>query len=595
MNIGTPNKNSKVCIGGNWVAATANGYILYLFNNSNFKKFFRFEKRIEKIVFSPSGNTIYIIDSSSMVWKRSLTQRSLTNDKDNFIFSQLIKLPFLLSQFSFITIIPFEKAIYIIADNKVFITYDGKINNEFELETSISATYILPTEIAKSFKLADSDSITLFTVVCGTANGTVSTLKLPNELIKHEELSLTFIMKSEPVTLFAFTPKNYCAVGKYGTIESVSLTGKVGTGSLPFPIAAASINDTSISFVSNSHLYSCPILTPSAFHIIPSFPSRIMAACDGYAITNNGMLVPLSSRVMTVTIPRPELIEFDLEELKKISEEDEKLKRNILASEAKLCDIQLIKSLQNGRTSFESALTIQPSMSPDGRTVVDLLITLTPIGSFSCQGLTILIVLTDSFNKSDSYCLPNVQTINVTWKKRIFVVSSSLLRCDIIVSHGSDSAVAASDLFDILDFSVPIEPSLANVGTNPLSITKQVKTCSFSLGGSLPEPLAKPQAMQSPTGEIWTMRCDNGVCTVTASTIATVMAIRAAVERRVIAEGTFAFNPVDEAVNNLRSMADDIISSAIEIVPVKGGIKSRVSELHSETTKYADAKLSETT
>ena len=188
MNLNKPNKNAIIATCGNWVSATANGYILYLKNSNGFEHFFKFDIKIEKIIFSPTGNTIYIIDSNSVIWKRSLTQRSLKNDIGNFVFSILISLPFNLNFNKFTTLIPFEKILYLISENKVHLIGDGSIINSFDLEKTITSVYIIPIDIAKNYKLIDSESISLFAIICGASDGSVSTLLFPNTFVVHDSL-----------------------------------------------------------------------------------------------------------------------------------------------------------------------------------------------------------------------------------------------------------------------------------------------------------------------------------------------------------------------------------------------------------------------
>ena len=591
MNLNKPNSNSLIAVCGNWVACTTDGFILYLKNNSGFSHFFRFEIRIAKILFSPTGNTVYIIDINNVIFKRSLTQRSLKNDIDNFVFSVLISLPLSLNFEKYITIIPYEKIIYLIVENTIFMINNGSISNTITVEKNITSTFIIPTEIAKNYKLISNETISLFCIICGASDGTVSTLSFPDNFCVHEEISNPFVLKSEPISLFTFTPKYYCVVGKYGTVECVSASGKVITGSIPFPVSSIFIQEPNFLFVSKSRLYSSPILNPTSFHVLPSFPAKICCSCDKYAITKAGVLLPITDRLISTISPSPELIEFALEELRHTNKEKEKVKSDILEAESHLSDIQLIKSLQSGKISFESDVKIVPSMSPDRRVVVDLLIDLKPVGSFSCNALSILINLTDSLGRVDSYLLPNVQTINLSWKKRVFIVSSSMLKCDIIVSHGKDSALAYSSYFDIIDFSVPIETSLVNLGQNPMSLQRQISSLTFALHGSLPENLVKPLAMQSPTGEIWTMRCDKESCTVSSATQETSLSVKAAVERRVKADGIFSFSDADENIVKLREAADEIISYHVEIVPVRGGIKAGAERLAQNMNEWIDDKL----
>ena len=591
MNLNKPNRNAIVSTCGNWVSSTANGYILYLKNSNGFEHFFKFIVKIERIIFSPTGNTIYVIDSNSVIWKRSLTSRSLKNDIANFVFSILISLPFNLNFDKFTTIIPFEKILYLISENKVHLIGDGSIINSIDLEKTVTSVYIIPIDIAKNYNLIDSESISLFAVICGASDGTISTLLFPNNFVVHDSLSNPFVSKSEPIQLFSFTPKYFCVVGKYGTIECVSYNNKSETGSLPFPISSVCINDPNILFVSGKHLYSSPLLQPSSYHLLPTFPSRIYASNESYALTASGMLLPITTRLYNASEPKPELIEYALEELKKIQEEKDKMKRFLQEAESHLSDLQLIRCIQSGRISFNSEVKLTPSMSPDNRVITELYVKLEPIGAFSCEGLSILINITDTLQNIDSYSIPNVKTVTLTWQRKIYLVSSSMIKCDIIVSHGSDSALAYTCNFDILDYSIPIDPSTIEMGTNPMSTERIIASFSFPLFGTLPPELIKPMAMKTPTGETWTTRCDNGICNVNASSKSIINAIRAAFERRVKIQGTFAFSPFDETIANLRTEADDIIAQKEEIVPVKGGVKAKSEHLSNAVSDWIIEKL----
>ncbi|EAY19912.1 hypothetical protein TVAG_130200 [Trichomonas vaginalis G3] len=468
---------------------------------------------------------------------------------------------------------------------------DNNIHSDFNIETEITTLKPVPTELAKLYNLVDENCNLPFVILCGAKDGTLSTLVFPNTLDVHHDISKPFISKSEPITHIVISRQTLILTGKYGTVNSISVRGQI-SGSIPFPVEAVSISDPNLLFVSRGHLYSAPLLNPSSFSIVASFPARIVASCSGFCITTSGALIPFEERSPITISPRSELIEFSLSRLREISEENEKLLQQISDVEANLSDSQIIKSINNGSKALEGEITLIPSISPDGRSNLVCQVKLTPIGSYSCQGLSLSLIITTATGFQDIYCLPNIQTININWELPLNITTTTAITIDLVASCRNQAAVVLENIYDIIDLSAEIDLQKVNLGSTFSSLTRNTVQNIFRIGGSIPQALLSPMARQAPTGEKWTLRVDGQNVTVVAGSKSTAMAVRAAVERRAEAKGTFSIEAADETIENLRDQADTILSSTTdEVLPIGGGIKSRVELLHENATKIANEKL----
>lgn len=586
-----PTQKAQIVSGNNWVAATPDRHMLFLKNDNLFRKIFNFQNSIIKILFSPSANTVYVIDSHAIIWKRSLTQRSLTNEAQNFVFSELIHLPFAISPESFITLIPYEKALYLIINSHLYMLIDNQIHSEFDINCEITVIKAIPLELAKKFQFVDENCSFQFIILCGTSEGSVATLTFPNTLTVHNELSQPFISKSEAISNIAISSKFVFISGKYGTIVNKSKKGCF-QGIVQFPVAALSINDPNILFVSKGRLYSAPIMNPSSFSIVSSFPATIAAACSGYCLISNGSLVSFDARAPISLSPRSDIFEFSLNRIDDINQENEKVLSQISELQAKLGDSQIIKWLKNGNKVLESEFSITPSISPDGRTILTCLVKLTPLSAYSCKGLTVILSISSPSDSQSVYCLPNVQTFDVSWEFPVTITTTAAVTANLAVSYGNEAAVLQSTVLDVIELSAPVDLKNTEIGFCFNRLSKESVQESFAVMGSAPKIITEPMARKAPTGEVWSMTFDGKVCTVNAATRSTVMSVIAAVERRLQAKGTFSIGDRDDELKKLRDAADKIFNS-YDSLPVGGNIKGRVESLHSMATKLANQILSQ--
>lgn len=557
-----PTRNAKIASYGDWVAVSTDGVTLHLKNKSEFSHIFRFDQLIFHLVFSPTSNSIFVILKDSRILKKSLTRRSLQVDSEHFPFVDVITLPFMLDPKSFVSVIPFEKATYIIVDQKIYMVLNQTISNEFALEHKITAVCAIPTGLARSFSLIEDGVIAPFIIVVGTSDGSVSTLSFPNHLSRHDAISNYFTSKSERITSITFSDSYSVCVGRHGTIVATDLSNNTATGQVVFPVSSVSINKPNILFVSQGRLYSAPILSPGSFKLASFFPARIACAAGGIALTTSGALCSLGESSTFGLSPRPELIEFALERLREIGEAEERISERIGEAEARLVDLQLIRALQSGRRMFDGSVNLIPRVAPHGRCTVDALVKLKPLGEISCRGLSVTLCLTDALGRTDVYSIPAVRTANVVWQQHVAITRPTFLRADVIVSQAmrgeGDAAVALSADFDIFDFSAQIDPAAVSLalggGPKVLGVKNSVPT-QFPLLGKIPDVLRQPLAFLAPTNEQWTIRVDGEICTVTASSKGLTAAVQAAVERRTQVEGNVA---IDESGPAIKKISDAV-------------------------------------
>ncbi|KAH0796701.1 uncharacterized protein GO595_010594 [Histomonas meleagridis] len=588
MIISHPTKKSKIAVNGQWVAATSNRIVLFLQHPKIKPQFFKFQNKINNIIFSPKGQSLYVVDKESHVFRARILPL-LKDPSLNLDFEELIQIPF---QFESIYIVPYEKILYLVCGNIISTIRDSSINSTFNLETTITSVTSVSRSIAISAGLIPESNPLHTIVFCGDNLGNVYRISFPNQLLIYEELSLPFLSKSEPINNIYIDNSHVIIVGQYGTI----LSNKV-VGLLPHPISSIYVEGTQLLFVSNERLYVAPVSNPSSFQVCSVFPSRIIASMLNYALTSSGVIIPITEHSHKTMDPKSRFIEYSLNKLCDISNEYNDLQKQITNVESKLDGIQLIRALKNGSNAISSSLTMEVVLTPNGEVIPFINLELTPLTQFSCRGITLVIVIKTNDKPTETITIPQIKTLVIKWKREISVVSPQPLDIDVFLCYEKEASFVVSSHFDIFDYSIPIDSTWSNVGTlSPMhSLTTQsnITSLQFKVEGILPKELLEPKSFLSPFGEYWSIRAESDSCYISSGTEATLFSIKAAIDRRTNINGTITVSANDQMMLNIQNQGYELLEALNDgTVSIDRRIKDQIKDFHTKISDWISKLLS---
>lgn len=612
--IGKPKKHSLIAVTPKLIAVSPDGHILFLKDMNKFHRFFRFDKTLIKIIFSPRGQTLYCIDKEYKIFHLPTTPKKLATNPD---FEILLTLP---SKSKFVYIIPFEKVLYIIQDSSIHVIKDNEITSTSQFEYPITAICPISREIAISQNLIESTNPIPFAVLAGDQAGRISRISFPNTLFPIQNLSIPFISHSDPISLIIQQENNIIICGEHGTFYSNSEK----EGNLPPPVSSIFILDETgcMLFSSDDRLFVSSLMNPSAFQASPTFPSRISCSSSGFALTDSGYLVSLMSKSTSSLNPQSQFIEYALNKLYDISNEANTLNQEIAKAEARLGDYQLIRAVKSGMDVLDSSIKILPSISPDGFVTAMLEVKIDPKNGYSCKGssISLHIKYINGFCKTNEgeeneiliegqqnevFSIPFVEKKSVDWKKEIKIVSPSPLFIELFMHHEAEIVRIKSSLFDIIDFSVQLDLDSVDIGKlSPMhSIVRQSPPVSLqfkiiNIESEKPNHLLdKPHAFIVPYGEHWTMRVDSNICFITSGTESTAVAIRSAIMRHICLESlkNGVHNTTEHLFNDKFSILQNSgfeLAELLEHEPLPTtDLSKKVNELHSLADQWIQSLL----
>jgi hypothetical protein len=207
---------------------------------------------------------------------------------------------------------------------------------------------------------------------------------------------------------------------------------------------------------------------------------------------------------VSVVDPRPQLIEFSLTQLHAISEQSTRLQRDLADAETTLGNLQLIRTLKAGHEICQSSIVCQSVYDPSGRVVVALVLSIDPIAGYSCRGASVSLAVQNNTFATESIVLPRVATHSVQWRHEVKVVSPQPIVVDVLLVHAEDSVAVCHAVFDILDYSVAVDPSDIVMGT--MSVVhhclrpKPSANLRVALVGEMPPEFLIPKAFVAPFG-----------------------------------------------------------------------------------------------
>lgn len=618
--IGKPTKNSLIAVSQKLIAASPDGHVLFLNDMNKYHRFFRFNIKLIKLIFTPKGQSLYCIDKEYKVFHLPTTPKKLATNPE---FELLITLP---SQSKFVHIIPFEKVLYAIQDSFIYVIKQNEIVSTSQFQYPISAVSPISKDFAISMKLIDSSNPVPFVVLAGDQTGRVSRIKFPNDLSFIQKLSDPFIAHSDPISLIVQQDKNIMICGEHGTFYSNSGV----EGVLPPPVMSMFIADEAgcLLFSSENRLFVSSLMNPSAFQAVPTFPARISCSTEGFAITDAGFIVSLSSQSPTNLNPQAQYIEYALDKLYDISTQSNFLNQEITKSESKLGGYQLIRAIKSGMKILDSSLKVIPSISPDGIVTITLEVKIDPKNGYSCKGSSLSLQLkyltgicgNNEINgnkaeneenlggqRNEIISLPFVETDSIHWSRELKIVSPSPLFVELMMFHETEVVTISSSLFDILDFSVEIGLNSVDIGKlSPIhSIVHQAPPVSLQfkildgidLSKTSNPLLTNPHAFVVPYGEHWTIRVDSNVCFVTSGTQSTAIAIRAAILRHISLE--YLKDGKQKTTENLFNEKFQILQNAgfelselLEHEPLPTSeLSQKVTQLHSLADQWIQSIL----
>jgi len=524
----------------NWLIVSSDGYFSLLKNSTGFEKNYRFQHSVVKFLFSSSGNTIYAIDNQGVVWKRSLSQRSIKEEVPEFGFSQLISLPIIPKKLDFFCIVNFEQSIYLIRNGTVHTITNNQFSSSHSLNDSITASHLTNPENLKGFDNISYPAHLPYICLVGTNTGCVAVLSFPDQLEEIFEFSKGFKSKNEPISHIYVSTSGIIIVGQYGLVAFFVPKTKPVVGTVPYPVQSMRIVGNDFIFVAQQKLYSGSLNNISSFSLIAGFPSRIIVSSSHFAYTKSGSVVDISQRTKNCLIPKPEYIEYALQQLNFVAESHEVLQKDLSNVESRLNDIQLLRFIQNGVKTFDTSIELVTNMNPDGRISCVLKLSISPISNNSCKGFIISIILAYSNGFQEIISLPKVVTKSISWSNELQIVSPASFDLYLIFSHcdnnKGDSTISTKHHFDILDFSHKIQYDYVQIGlVSPMHRVIGInhpELLNFELpSGCLPINV-ESSAYQTPYGEQWTIRIDDKKCYISAGTLSTLLSIKAAILNR---------------------------------------------------------------
>ncbi|OHT06958.1 hypothetical protein TRFO_24929 [Tritrichomonas foetus] len=621
--VGKPTKHCLIANSQNFIAVSHDGYTIFLKDNKSISRFFNFDEKLIKILFSPRGQSLYCIDKKLNVYHLLTTQKNLNKNPkfDHLISLSNISINNIKKNDSFIHIIPYEKVLYLILNNFIHIIRENEIISSSEFDRPITAVCSIPKDVAVSHEICELNHPSSSIILAGDKSGRISRISFPNKLIALPKISFPFVSKSDPISHISCENGKILVCGKFGTFYSTIIEKE---GILPHPISSIFLtNDNDLLFVSEKRLFVSSLSNPSAFQAVPSFPARIACSSSSFALTEAGVLMPLTSQTPSNLNPRPQFIEYALNKLYAISNEANLLKQEISKAESRLNDYQLIKALQNfyknhkniksvtknsdGENNIysnnsindiiESNIAVNSLISPDGQVSSILEVQILTKGGYSCRGTSIAVHLKFTGQNSEIISLPSIQTTNVNWTRELKIVGPSAVKVDLLVFHESEAICIDSKIFDLIDLSAPIELNHVDIGKlAPMkAIVRQMDqkaptSIQFKIKNEIPQSLIDPKAYISPYGEHWTVRIDSNVCFITAGTEATAIAARAAVLRRIKTEGLQTEDRIFNEKFDLVQNCGFELADAIDHSPLPTGeLTQKVTELHTFANQWIES------
>lgn len=578
------------CFNSQVLAVTTDGNNLLIKDSSGGNNFFHFDNTILKIVFSPTGQTIYVFDDKSTVWRKSMSQK---RQSTNQTFQEMVVLPVQLQKSQFLSIVPFEKQFYIFVDGNVYITQSNNIISSYDLPVPISALVTVQRDIANIHSIIEMSNLP-YIVVVGDITGNISRLSLPDQFIPIEDISLPLMSKSEPVAHILISESKFVGIGQFGTV-SVS---KGETGAIPHPIASVYIHANQMIFVSNSRLFHTSLSRPSSFKVSTNFTSRIVCASNEFILTTSGMIISIEKSIaVPILDPRPQFIEYALNRLSDISEEQRSLKLKLEQSETVLNDIQLIRAIKNGAKPFETQIFFEPKFQPDCRVIVNANIIMKPVSSFSCKGITLLLQL-QRLESTETISIPTIKTHSINWIHQVIIVDPCPIKVSLYVFHGNESALVHEAMIDILDFSFTLleneDVDIMNVSpVHSLTGQRIPTTIKFQLFGEIDDKYKQPKEYITPFNEKFSTRIDGRSCSVTAGLQQTALSVRAAINRRCTIKGSVPIEQGDNLMDLISNYANLTRSASTNAEPVQDNSEQQMKEFHNSLYNWIDQHISE--
>ena len=542
-----------------------------------------------KLQFSPKGKSVYVVGKFGTVQRLSLLTKHL-NESLNF------EVMFSVTEFrkpKFVGIVPYDKSLYVIRDSSVFVVVDKEITQVETLEVPVTACCCVSREIALKHSIIDSSVVLNTIAIVGDEMGRVSRMSFPNTLVPIESLSSPFVSKSEPIAHIVVDSDHFIVAGRNGTVT----TGTDIEGCVSHPITSLSVQGDHFFFVSNQRLFLAPIQSPSGFHAATKFTSRIACANGDWVLTTSGIVTNISAQNTMGTDPRPQYIEYALNKLRDISDEYQRLQRDVVESESLLDDLQLLRALKSGIDACKTELTVTSTLNPDGRVSVNAKVCIEPREGYSCRGCSVNLVVQNNTFATETICLPKLTTDNCNWIHELPVVSPQPLNIEVAIVNSSDAFVVATQTFDILDCSAEVDPSEVCVGKlSPIHMLlpmRPIASLQFTLIGELKDSrLFEPKAFVSATGEHWTVRIDGSNCTVSAGTEATAMCAMNAVLRRLNVSGSVNIGKLYETSGQIQEKAEAFATSLEhETSLMRSTLVNRAREFQLDVQTWTDMHL----
>lgn len=586
MSIPSPSKNAMLAVNGKWIAASPDGNVLYLFHPKIHAKIHRFASKIVKIIFSPKAQALYVVDKTWDVFRAQL-QHLVRNKYDELSFEFVVNVSF---RFSYIYLVPFDKVLYLICDKSISTVRDTSIDMSFDVETTITFVATIRLEIAKANGLVANTTVAHTIVICGDVYGNVYRNSFPNQIEKYDKLSKPFLSKSEPIDNIYVDETHVVVAGKYGTflVNGIECT-------LLHPISSIYIENEQIFFMSDGRLYITSALNPSSFHICQCFPAKIVKAMLNYALTSSGSIIQVTEKSISIMDPKPQIIEFSLNKLKSISNECNFLQKQITTTEMKLSNYQFLRTIKINQDILEKIIKMNTILTPNGNVIPFIDITINPEKQFSCQGLTMIIVIKSSENVIETINLAEIKTKSIKFNKEIDVVSPQTLNIDVLLCYEKESVLIESAHFDIFDFSYPIDSDLVNIGTlspmHSLSSDNYISSLQFQIDGEIPDKLKEPKSYLTPYGEQWTIRISSNTFYISSGTESTLYSIKSAILEKLKIDSSISVSKDDSMMEILQSKGYELIDNLNEKASFEGITKQQIKDFHQKSSEWIETLL----
>jgi hypothetical protein len=321
------------------------------------------------------------------------------------------------------------------------------------------------------------------------------------------------------------------------------------------------------------------------------FSARVACSAGDKVLTQSGVLLDVASQNVSAIDPRPQFMEFALSKLREISDESSALRRSLVSSESALANLQLIHAIGSRRPACDAALSICSKLGPDGRIFTTLSVTVTPLAGFACRGISIGIAIQSNSFATETINFP-VATQSVLWSHDVAVVSPQPLTVDLIFLHRENAVSVSSAVFDLMDFSVSVDPIDVEIGRPGIIHSCLGAKPPFSIAFKVSGGKSDARAFLAPTGEAWTVRVDGKSCMVTAATEAIAIAAMAAVLRRQGGDGQVDVDSLDPRCIGVQRQAEELAKALEHDMPLmRGNLVQKSRELHCSMQNWIDSLL----